>query len=255
MTRLRTWMAYSSAGRGAVIFMWNIRCLVYEFFHTRSFQEFINNRFKDENKFIINSKYVSHLVMKNGDLFYPSEDVGSSNSVLEEYKFDDIRKDDIVIDIGANIGGFSIPASRMSNHVYAVEPFMIKELRENISLNKRDIQVIEGALGNGDIMEVKWKGIHKEIKTMTLSDIKGYCGGCDFLKLDCEGCEWFIKPDELKGIRRIEMEVHKVDKQSFSKMDNILKQTGFNYSFNERSGRGGEFDVLWLVHAANPNMV
>jgi FkbM family methyltransferase len=242
--------------------MWDIRCLVYEFFHKKSFQEFINDRFKDENKFIIDSKYVSHLVMKNGDLFYLSEDVGSSNSVLEEYKFDDIRKDDIVIDIGANIGGFSIPASRMSNHVYAVEPFMVKELRENISLNKRDIQVIEGALGNGDIMEVKWEGVHKQLKTMTLSDLKNYCGGCDFLKVDCEGGEWFIKPDELKGIRRIEMEVHGVGKQSFSEMGNMLKKAGFNYDYcghrtygGEYSTYGGEFDMVWLVHAINPNIV
>jgi len=30
----------------------------------------------------------------------------------------------------------------------------------------------------------------------------------DFLKSDCEGCEWFINKLDLEGIRRIEMEVH-----------------------------------------------
>jgi len=169
--------------------MWDIKGLVCEFCHSESLQEFINDRFNDKNKVIIDSECVSHVVMKNGDSFYVSKDLGSSAFVYREYKFDDIRKDDIVIDIGANIGGFCIPASRMSSRVYAVEPITVKELRENISLNKRDIHIIEGALGNGDILEIKWEGVHKQLKTMTLSDIKGFCGGCDFLKVDCEGGE------------------------------------------------------------------
>jgi len=234
--------------------MWNIKCLVYEFFHSKSFQEFINNRFNDKNKVIVEKEYVSHIVMKNGDLFYVSEDLSSSTSVYKEYRFDDIRKDDIVIDIGANIGGFSIPASRMSDHVYAVEPITAQELRENISLNQRNVHVIEGALGDGDISEVKWEGIHRQVKTMTLNDIKNHCGGCDFLKVDCEGGEWFIKPDELKGIRRVEMEIHKVGRQSFSEMGDILKKAGFNYDYCERSRYGSEFDIVWLVHAVNPNI-
>jgi hypothetical protein len=33
-------------------------------------------------------------------------------------------------------------------------------------------------------------------------------GGCDFLKCDCEGAEWLIRPADLAGVRRIEMELH-----------------------------------------------
>ena len=81
--------------------MWDIKFLMYEFFHRESFQGFINNRFRDENKVIIDGKYIKQVVMKNGDIFYVSENLGSVTSVYDEYEFDDIRKDDIVIDIGA----------------------------------------------------------------------------------------------------------------------------------------------------------
>jgi hypothetical protein len=33
-------------------------------------------------------------------------------------------------------------------------------------------------------------------------------GGCDFLKCDCEGGEWLMNPEDLAGIRRLEMELH-----------------------------------------------
>ncbi len=110
--------------------MWDIKYLVYEFLHRKSFQDFLNNRFRDENRVILDSEYVSHIVLKNGDLFYVSKDIGSLTSVYEEYQFDDIRKEDIVIDIGANIGGFCIPVSRISSHVYAVEPVTVSELEK-----------------------------------------------------------------------------------------------------------------------------
>lgn len=229
--------------------MWNIKYLVKDFFQSKSFQEFINRRFKEGNRVIVDKEYMAYIVMKNGDLFYPSEDLSTATCVYQDYIFDDIRRDDIVIDIGANIGGFSIPASRLSDHVYAVEPIMVEELRGNISLNKRNIQVIDAALGDGDIIEIRWGSHHKPVKTMTLGDIKGFCGGCDFLKIDCEGCEWLIETEELEGIRRIEMEVHKVGKP-FSEMENMLRTAGFNCKVDKRRGYIG----LWIVHAVNPNV-
>jgi hypothetical protein len=121
--------------------------------------------------------------------------------------FSDIQKDDVVIDIGANIGGFCIPAAKLSNHVFAIEPLTTEELRNNIIKNNVNVNVIEGGLGNGTPSEVLWftKNI---VKTYTFDRIKALCGGCDFLKCDCEGFEWFINPNDLEGIRRIEMEVH-----------------------------------------------
>ncbi|MGA2104944.1 MAG: FkbM family methyltransferase, partial [Methanoregula sp.] len=44
--------------------------------------------------------------------------------------------------------------------------------------------------------------------TLTLKDLIKIAGGCDFLKCDAEGAEWLIRPQDLAGIRRIEMELH-----------------------------------------------
>lgn len=230
--------------------MWNIRFLLRDFFQSKSLQEFINRRFKDKDKVILEKEYIDYVVMKNGDLFHMSDDLNSAISVYQDYIFDDIRRDDIVIDIGANIGGFCIPASKMSDHVYAVEPITTEQLRKNVSLNKRNVGIIDAALGDGSLVEISWGYCNrKSVKTMTLSDIKTICGGCNFLKIDCEGCEWSIKPDELKGIRRIEMEVHKIGKP-FAEMENMLKEAGFNYKVNRRRGYIG----LWIIHAVNPNI-
>ena len=213
--------------------MYDIKFLIKDFFGSESLQQFINKRFKNKDYVVLKKENIDYVVMKNGDSFYMSDDLNAINAVYEEYIFDDILKDDIVIDIGATIGDFSIPASRMCDYVCAVEPITTEELRKNISLNKRDnIRVIEAALGSEDMEKIKWRDNEKIVKSMTLSEIKDRCGrGCDFLKIDCEGGEWSIKPNELKGIRRIEMEVHKIGKpKPFSEMENMLREAGFNYT-------------------------
>jgi len=226
--------------------MWDIKFLVRDLFKTKSLQEFINRRFRDETKVVLEKEYIDYVAMNSGDLFYISDELYAAISVYQDYIFDDIRKDDIVIDMGANIGGFCIPASRMSDHVYAVEPITTEELRKNASLNKTNIQVIDAALGDGNIVEISWRGHKRTVKTMTLSEIKAICGGCDFLKIDCEGYEWSIKPGELKNIRRIEMEVHKIRKP-FAEMESMLTEVGFSYEVHR-----GDKPHFRIIHAVNP---
>jgi hypothetical protein len=127
---------------------------------------------------------------------------------ISEYRSGDIRPEDIVIDIGANVGAFCIRAAQYSDHVTAVEPVTWEILHENIRLNKVQVRVIEGALGDGRPAEISWDGVRVRVPTYTLRQIIGMSGGCDFLKCDCEGGEWLIRPEDLSGIRRIEMELH-----------------------------------------------
>jgi len=68
---------------------------------------------------------------------------------VQEYRFDDLHKDDRVIDIGANVGAFCIRACRYSSHIVAVEPVTADLLRKNIRKNDVPVKVIEGALGDG----------------------------------------------------------------------------------------------------------
>jgi FkbM family methyltransferase len=127
---------------------------------------------------------------------------------VTEYRFDDIRPDDRVLDIGANVGGFCIRAARMGGHVTAVEPVTVHPLLENIRANKVSVQVIAGALGTGKPTEISWDDCRVVSPTYPLRDLITMSGGCDFLKCDCEGGEWLINPCDLEDIRRIEMEIH-----------------------------------------------
>jgi FkbM family methyltransferase len=127
---------------------------------------------------------------------------------VPEYWFDDIGTTDRVIDIGANVGAFCIRAFRHSQKIVAVEPLTASLLKENIRLNGVSVQVIEGALGDGKPKKVSWDDYEVMTPTYPLRKLIEMAGGCDFLKCDCEGAEWSIEPEDLKGIRRIEMELH-----------------------------------------------
>lgn len=127
---------------------------------------------------------------------------------VPEYRFSDIRKDDIVVDIGANVGAFCIRAAYYSDCVFAVEPLTHDVLQENIGLNGVAVTVLNCALGSGDVREISWDGTCRKMQTVSLEKIIGITGGCDFLKCDCEGAEWLIDPRDLGTIRRIEMELH-----------------------------------------------
>lgn len=88
---------------------------------------------------------------------------------------------------------------------------------------------------------------------MTLSQIIDFCGGCDFLKCDCEGGEWFIKEGEIKNIRRIEMEYHCYN--SYKKAD-LVKMLSKHLTIKINSfhlttliSRGSRFTDMGIIHA------
>lgn len=70
-----------------------------------SFRKYVNSR---SNKFGI---YDLHTSNSNSSI----------NDVLGDYKFYDIQPEDIVLDIGANIGAFSLLVCRSVKHVFAIE--------------------------------------------------------------------------------------------------------------------------------------
>jgi FkbM family methyltransferase len=127
---------------------------------------------------------------------------------VPEYWIQDIRPDDRVIDIGANVGAFCIRAARHSRSVTALEPVTTRILEENVRLNAVAVRVIEGALGNGGSITVSWDDCFTNVPGYSLPEIIRMAGGCDFLKCDCEGAEWLIHSGDLDCIRRIEMELH-----------------------------------------------
>jgi len=169
--------------------------------------------------------------------------------LVGEYRFDDIRRDEIVIDIGANVGGFCIRAARLSDHVLAVEPVLAEVLRENIARNRLNVTVAEGALGTGERTRITWGGQTVEVTTRPLSDYISMAGGCDFLKCDCEGAEWTLRPSDLDGIRRIEMELH-MPPIGGPVNRALLDYIGRHYEFEiERTPISGTQGVMGILHA------
>lgn len=139
---------------------------------TKSFRKVINLQFSDENMVVLGLGMFDYIVTKSGEKYHVSRFIDCVRQVQEDYLFDDIMKDDIVIDIGANIGGFSIPASKKARHVYAVEPMTTEMLRENIWLNNvKNITVLDIALGNGCENKIEWGGGSKNNWDQ---DIDGY---------------------------------------------------------------------------------
>lgn len=168
---------------------------------------------------------------------------------VSEYRFDDIRKEDIVIDIGANVGAFCIRAARFSDKILAVEPVCWEMLEENIRLNRVPVSVVRGALGDGNPAEISWDEARVSVPTYTLGRLIGIAGGCDFLKCDCEGAEWRIRPEDLEGIRRIEMELH-IPPIGGRPNPQLLEYLGNHYDFEiERMPGHAVMGVMGILHA------
>ncbi len=139
-----------------------------------------------------------------------------------------------VVDVGANIGVFSLWAERLGATVAAFEPepHTFASLIEN-TRDKRIEPVQAALIGDGasvarlylsDIRSTRHTLTGKEIESgrpltdfvevpaLSLGEIVG--DGCDLLKLDCEGAEFdaILRTDDdvLRRARRIVVEFHRV---------------------------------------------
>ena len=160
------------------------------------------------------------------------------DQAVTEYDYSDIRKSDIVLDIGACVGGFSLEVHNKVKHVYAVEPLFIDEFCANLKLNHaKNVAVFTCALGESDTMQqISFIDKTIDVPCKSLSEIIKLCGGhVDVLKTDCEGGEWHIKPHELEGIRRIEAEVHSFNGEHPDDFRTMLQDIGYNVSVISRS--------------------
>lgn len=170
------------------------------------------------------------------------------------YKINEsLIKDKYVIDIGANIGVFSLMAGNMgAKKVFAIEPisFTFNQLCSNINKAKlKNVTPLKNIVSNvgdtfinislqndiGHNSLYKSSGESETVYTITLNEIIQKCNSDDiFLKIDCEGAEYDILLDasheDMSKISRIAMELHgdlhPVHK-GFDVMHDKLKSFGF----------------------------
>jgi FkbM family methyltransferase len=136
-----------------------------------------------------------------------------------------------VIDIGANMGTFSLFASRLgANKVISVEPVSttVDILRANIArAQASNVSVLMNAASyaTGSTLHIgsqaktghnslyKPSQSYQEVKTICLSDLLSMCDGDNiYLKMDCEGGEFDVlmglQPDDIKRIKTVAIEIH-----------------------------------------------
>lgn len=209
----------------------------------------IPNPILEKTDRIIRSYYASkkYIVIPNckecciyyeGTKFGVSSQIGTIAGVKKEYNFSDILKTDLVLDIGADIGAFTLLAAKMAKGVCAVEPLYDDYLKENIRLN--DLENVY-VFNLGIDAEAKQRIIcfgerKKKVCCTPLSHILDLIGGCDFMKIDCEGCEWSVTINDLKRIRRrIEGELHLFNGENEEVFWSRLKAAGFDVTTEHRS--------------------
>ncbi len=175
----------------------------------------------------------------------------------------EIKNRDLVIDIGAHIGLFSIFAATYAanGRVYAFEPAPenFRMLQRNIRLNKISNiipanQAVAGVGGTRDFILYKDStAAHSfifgkteerdiiKVQTVSLDEIvkKNDIQAIDFLKMDCEGAEYGIlfncSPETLKKIRKIGMEYHDMDNErNVSRLKTFLENNGFKTTVASR---------------------
>lgn len=168
-----------------------------------------------------------------------------------------IRPGDTVIDIGANVGFFSILAASLvgpSGTVVAFEPRSetFAQLQRNVAVsgmkNIRARQMaVAGSRGRsllfvGDdpgisslfkSVDGKSQSQSEEVATTTVADIMKDEGlaHCNYLKVDCEGGEYAIletlPADLATRIDQITMEIHHIPGRDASELDRRLDDLGF----------------------------
>jgi len=218
----------------------DIKYIVKDYFSSKNFQEFINRRFRDDSYVVVKKEGVKYISYGEGLHLSPKSFTihGRVESMILDnpYHVENIYPNDVVIDVGSNIGGFTLlAATRTKNKIVSVEPLSVlyDALVESISLNGMEKQIIplKKALGSGGKIYVSW-GEGGYAETVTLSELLEMAGGrCDFLKMNCEGGEWdgILQCDKLDKIGRVAMYYHcYTEKDDVNLLVRKFKDCGFD---------------------------
>ena len=179
----------------------------------------------------------------------------------DEYGLRNIRPPVItVVDIGANIGLFSLWARHHfpSAMIHAYEPndaiwnFTVGNLRKaKVVLFNEGVGSEESAgtlvLGHSSRLAATKKDPRGSVKLTGIDTVIERLGGrwLDLLKIDCEGAEWdiFLRRDAFRTVRHIRMEYHLNQRHDMVCLEAVTSELGFKIT---RLIPNHEFGIAWL---------
>ena len=165
-----------------------------------------------------------------------------------------------VVDVGANVGVFSLFAARVARTVYALEPASsnFSRLIQNVSQAKNVISLHCACAGHDgratldlsrepigiSLLTTSPSGSQETVDVVSLETLFAIhkINRCDFLKLDCEGAEYPIildtPPAVLHRVQRIVLEYHDHLSERFSHRDLTAKLRSLGFHTTEYNTRG-----------------
>lgn len=174
---------------------------------------------------------------------------------IKEGEYKGINKSDIVLDVGAHVGYFTIPAASFAKRVIAYEPapanFVL--LKKNAVRNNCDnVTLVPEAVGAGtstvtlnlgvqgttghSIANRKRGGVSVEVKSSNMRLINRRYHPT-IVKLDCEGAEWEIlkNPDDFAEVRILIAELHKVTPERLLALTEFMEATDMHWELKHSS--------------------
>jgi FkbM family methyltransferase len=215
---------------------------------------------------IIGNRPISRLELRTGEIIHGREDTQLWNHYNDIWnkaaytQYFAVPKGATVIDIGANVGMFSLLAARSARLVHAFEPEprnydLIKQNcqgRSNIVIHNEAVGATDGtaqlSIGSSSTAFSLYGGAAqtRPVSVRTLSSVfSDYdIEYCDFLKLDCEGAEFPIlldSPTEIfNKIGLLAMEYHEhLSSHTHLDIVNRLRILGFQSALYHVSGTYG----------------
>jgi len=154
----------------------------------------------------------------------------------------------VFVDVGANVGGYSVRAAARGMKVVGFEPNPdnLALLRRNVEINHASVNVLPFALGakagkarlspNGGVSRIiKEDGIEVEMRTLDSFDLPG----ADLLKVDVEGYELEVFRGAKKTLEKfhpvIMIEMHYwIGAESEAELFDILLGLGYRLEYIDR---------------------